>query len=109
MSESAIVFPNLNVTPFIVIFMVVAVLAIAFWIWMFVDVIKRQKGSKLFGWLIVVLFLGILGAIIYYFLGRQSAKPKSIRRPIQVSQPSAMKVIKEQPARKAKKPKAKQR
>gem|GEM_PF-4186042 len=93
----------------VTIFIVVAVLAIVFWIWMFVDVIKRQEGSKLFGWLIVVLFLGILGSIIYYFLGRPSKKPKPIRRPIQVSQPNATKVIKEQPARKAKKSKAKQR
>lgn len=47
------------------------VLALVFWGYMLVDVIKTRKGMNKAVWLLVVLLLGLLGAAIYFFFGRQ--------------------------------------
>lgn len=38
-----------------------------FWLWMLMDVIKRQQEDRLM-WVLILIFLAILGAIIYYFV-----------------------------------------
>ncbi len=50
--------------------MALAIFAIVFWIWMLVDCLGRKfKGDneKLL-WALVIIFGGIIGAIIYYFM-----------------------------------------
>ena len=42
--------------------------AALFWLWMLVDLLQRKKFEDKLVWVVVVLFLNILGAILYYFL-----------------------------------------
>ncbi len=54
-----------------------ALAAFAFWIWMLVHAIRNDsltEGQKI-AWVLVILFLHFLGAIIYFFAGRQSRPP----------------------------------
>jgi hypothetical protein len=44
-----------------------------FWIWMLIDCLQnpRLQGTDKLAWVLVVLFLHVLGAAIYYFIGRE--------------------------------------
>jgi len=57
------------------------VAASIFWIWMLVHAItnKQLSDADRIIWVLVVLFLHLLGALIYFFVGRtrQSAVPGS--------------------------------
>lgn len=65
-------------------FFVLWLAAIAFWIWMIVDVVKREEaqfpnstGNSKVMWLLIVLLLGVIGAIVYYFaIKRKAPLPK---------------------------------
>lgn len=48
----------------------VFVLAFIFWIFMLVDCAKRnfKKDSDKIIWILIVVLLGIIGAIVYYFV-----------------------------------------
>jgi phosphotransferase system glucose/maltose/N-acetylglucosamine-specific IIC component len=49
----------------------VSVLAIVFWIWMLIDAIQNEglgDGEKV-GWVLAIVFLHIIGAILYFFIG----------------------------------------
>lgn len=66
-----------------IIFLVLLVLAIivlcfAFWIWMLVDSIKRnyKEDSMRIVWVLVIIFTGIIGAIIYYFVEKRKDKKR---------------------------------
>ena len=52
----------------------IAIACLAFWVWMLIDCVQRDfgEGSEKVIWVLVIVFLGILGAIIYYFIGRPS-------------------------------------
>ena len=39
-----------------------------FWIWMLVDVLKRKEFEDKLVWVIVIVFLHLIGAILYYFV-----------------------------------------
>lgn len=58
--------------------MVVAVLVSIFWIWMIVDCATRDNfkadNDKVI-WILVLVFAGIIGAIIYYFVIKRSLDP----------------------------------
>ena len=57
---------------FIVLFGTLALLATVFWIWMLIDAIQNKgltDGEKI-GWVLAIVFLHIIGAILYYFIGR---------------------------------------
>jgi len=41
---------------------------VVFWLWMLVDLLQRRKFEDKLVWLLVLIFLSILGAILYYFL-----------------------------------------
>lgn len=64
---------------FMFAFMLLVVVAIIFWLWMLVDVLTRKdkafpgrnKGSERLIWVIVIVFLNIIGAALYYFLVRR--------------------------------------
>jgi len=53
--------------------------AFAFWLWMLIDVITRapSEGNTKLIWILVVVFTGIIGALIYYFVQRPKNPPKA--------------------------------
>ena len=57
---------------FLVLFIIaLAVLAFIFWILMIIDCVKRNKWhseSEQIAWVLIVVLLGVLGAILYYFI-----------------------------------------
>jgi hypothetical protein len=44
----------------------------AFWLWMLIDAItnKRVSDGEKIAWVLVIIFLPLLGSIIYFFVGR---------------------------------------
>jgi hypothetical protein len=50
-----------------------AAAAFVFWIWMLVDAIKNRSltDTEKIVWVLVVIFLHFLGALIYFFVGRE--------------------------------------
>ncbi len=65
----------LGVGLIFLIFITIAILLTVFWIWMLIDAVKRDMddGEKV-AWIIILVFLQILGAIIYYFVVRVKDK-----------------------------------
>ena len=55
---------------FMLIIVILLVLGLIFWIAMIIDCAKRnfKKDSEKIVWILVLIFLGILGAVIYYFV-----------------------------------------
>jgi hypothetical protein len=58
-----------------ILFVPVFVFVIVFWLWMLIDCLKRQDDMFKFGgnnakliWILVIIFTGLIGAAIYYFL-----------------------------------------
>lgn len=53
------------------LFWIVALLLSVFWIWMLIDCLMSSLPpmEKLI-WFLVILFLHVLGALLYYFIGR---------------------------------------
>ena len=50
-----------------IIFPLVMLAFSIFWLWMLIDCIKRQFNDKVL-WIILIVFLNLLGAILYYFI-----------------------------------------
>jgi Phospholipase_D-nuclease N-terminal len=60
---------------FVLILVAAGVAAFAFWIWMLIHAITNKgltDGEKI-AWVLIVLFLHVLGALIYFFVGRPKA------------------------------------
>jgi len=55
--------------------LVLVALSFAFWIWMLVDCLTNNslRGTDKLVWLLVIFFLHFVGALIYYFVGKQRA------------------------------------
>ena len=55
------------------IFLALAIVTTVFWIWMLVDCVTnpRLRDMEKVVWILVIIFTHIIGAIIYYFVGRQ--------------------------------------
>jgi len=53
--------------------MVLSILATVFWIWMLIDCLQngRLQSTEKIVWVLVILFLHFIGALIYYFVGRE--------------------------------------
>jgi hypothetical protein len=54
-----------------------------FWVWMLIDVLRGEeielrRGEKL-TWVLVVVLLGLLGAVLYWFLARPYSRRKLVR------------------------------
>jgi Phospholipase_D-nuclease N-terminal len=62
----------------IVIFLI-GIAAFAFWIWMLIDVLQssRPTNEKIL-WVILMVFLGVLGSLIYLVVARSSAAGRSV-------------------------------
>ena len=60
-------------TSFLLIFgimFVAGLLSMVFWVWMLIDCVLRdfKKDSDKIVWVLLMLFLGIIPSIIYYFM-----------------------------------------
>ena len=62
--------------------MVVGALLFAFWIWMIIDCARREfkKDIDKVVWILVIVFLSVLGAAIYYFAVKINDKKKMKKR-----------------------------
>ncbi len=56
-------------------FVILGVLGFVFWLWMLVDCLKRPDDEFAMGgnyakliWILVIVFVGFIGALIYFFL-----------------------------------------
>lgn len=74
----------LGIALFILILMLLAlgltIFIIVFWIWMLVDCLQREKFNDKLVWIIVLIFLNIVGAVLYYFIVKQSYENVRKRR-----------------------------
>ena len=52
---------------FAVLIIAFAIGSVVFWVWMLIDCLERKFKDKL-AWIIVLIFLHVLGAVLYYFL-----------------------------------------
>jgi uncharacterized membrane-anchored protein len=61
------------------LFAVLALASFAFWIWMLIDAIKNlpSEGNTKLIWILVLVFTGVIGALIYYFVQRPKNPPKT--------------------------------
>ena len=50
-----------------------------FWLWMLIDCLQRKFNDKLL-WVLVIIFAGIIGAILYYFLVKSKKRRKSKKK-----------------------------
>lgn len=58
------------------IIIVAAIFLTVFWVLMIIDAVKREfdsDGEKV-AWVLIVILIGLLGAIIYYFAVKKNAK-----------------------------------
>jgi len=59
-----------------ILIVVIAILALIFWIFMIVDVAQRKftnENDRLL-WILIVVLVGIIGALIYYFMIKRPNK-----------------------------------
>jgi hypothetical protein len=59
---------------FFCVFALIGLALLAFWIWMLIDCIKNEPstGNDKLIWVLVIVFLGWIGAAIYFFVRRPS-------------------------------------
>ena len=57
-------------------FLALAIAAAVFWVFMIVDVAKREfkKSDEKTMWILIVVLTGIIGALIYYFMIKKPNK-----------------------------------
>lgn len=65
----------------VILFVPVFLFVIAFWLWMLIDCLKRQDDKFAVGgnyakliWVLVMIFTGFIGALLYYFLIKRKIK-----------------------------------
>ncbi len=68
-------FPELFLILFIIPFILIGLGLLIFWLLMLIDCLKRPDDKFAYGgtnakliWILVIIFLGLIGALIYYFL-----------------------------------------
>ncbi len=62
---------------YLIVLIPVLLIIFAFWLWMLIDVIKRDLDGKIW-WILLIIFLDIFGAIIYFFAVKRIEDKKSI-------------------------------
>lgn len=58
----------LFISSFFIAVILIAIVSIIFWLWMLIDLLKRKNLRDKTAWTIILIFLGALGAIFYFFL-----------------------------------------
>jgi F-type H+-transporting ATPase subunit alpha len=58
--------------------LILGALAFAFWLWMLIDCIQHEtdQGDQKIVWVLVIVFAGVIGAAVYYFV-RKAKRPRS--------------------------------
>ena len=53
--------------------LIFSILFFVFWVWMLIDCIQNQRlnGTEKIIWVLVIIFLNLLGALIYFLAGRK--------------------------------------
>ena len=65
-------------------FWLVGITAFVFWLWVLIDILKSEfKGSNKIVWLIAVILLPLLGAVLYWFIGREQKVRNELERPLE--------------------------
>ena len=58
---------------------ILALGCLAFWIWALIDILKNEfTGMNKLIWLLLVIFLPLLGSICYYFIGMKQKLPTQL-------------------------------
>jgi len=54
------------------IFAIISLIGTIFWVWMLVDCLTRRslQGNEKLIWVLVILLGNVLGALVYFFVGR---------------------------------------
>ena len=68
---------------FTLVFVLIALAAFAFWLWMLIDAITKcpSAENKRLMWVLVIVFLGIIGAAVYFFVQRPKNPPAAATAP----------------------------
>jgi uncharacterized BrkB/YihY/UPF0761 family membrane protein len=63
---------------FVLIIVALSIFVFVFWILMLIDCLKRRykESSDKIVWVLVIIFAGIIGALIYYFIVKAKDKKK---------------------------------
>ena len=70
----------------IFLIVIIVILMFAFWIWMLIDCLKRnfKNDTEKIVWVLVIIFLGAIGAAVYYFIvkinDKKTEKAKSRKK-----------------------------
>ena len=59
---------------FFLFFIIVGIASTAFWIWMLIDAAQREfkKDNDKVIWILVIVLVGGIGALIYYFMVKRT-------------------------------------
>lgn len=68
-----IILAGLGIFIFILLIIALAIASFVFWILMIIDCVKRRfkSDTEKIVWIIVIIFAGIIGALIYYFVEKR--------------------------------------
>lgn len=60
--------------------LVLALSILAFWIWMLVDCVRNEPrdGNDRLVWILVIVFVKVVGAVIYYFMRYRHRRPLAV-------------------------------
>jgi len=64
--------------PLILMIIALVILSIIFWIFMLVDSVKRKykENNDKIVWVLIIVLVGLIGAIVYYFVVKVEDKKK---------------------------------
>ncbi|MCL2706860.1 MAG: PLD nuclease N-terminal domain-containing protein [Dehalococcoidia bacterium] len=68
---------GMSIAAFLMLIIPIALLEMGLMIWALVDILRREyvRGNNKVIWILVVVFVGIIGPILYFILGR-SERPE---------------------------------
>ena len=60
----------------------IAILGTVFWLWVLIDCVKRtfKSDTEKMVWVLVLILLGLLGAVIYYFVVKVKDNKKKSKK-----------------------------
>ena len=78
-----------SIELFVQCIMGLLVVGTIFWVWMLVNCTrnKRISDTQKITWLLVIIFTHLIGALLYFFLGRSPKQPQNFYQPYMRHQP----------------------
>lgn len=67
-------YPIMFFPIFWLIFIILLGLGFIFWLWMLIDCLQREKFKDKLVWVLALLFLNVIGALLYYILVKSKKK-----------------------------------